>query len=77
VRGIAKPAAMECARRFQSKFLLGAGAGFAVGVLTRNPAAILMGIAAGSFSGTAILIASPSCQEVRNAALKLAGQVPR
>jgi hypothetical protein len=70
---IAKPAAEECARRFQRNVLLGAGAGIAVGALSRNPGTILMGVVVGGFSGTATLIGSPSCQQVRDAAFKLTG----
>ena len=68
---IAKAAAVECARRVERNALLGATAGLFAGYCTGNPAAILMGVAGAGFAGTATLIASPSCQQVRDAASRI------
>ena len=73
---MAKSVAEECARRIQNSALVGTAAGLTVGLLTMNPGTLLMGAATGGLLGTATLIGSPSCQEVRDAAFKLNGLLP-
>lgn len=71
---VAQSAAEECARRMERNAVLGAAGGFAVGFLTANPGAILMGLAGAGFGGAATLLASPSCEQVREAASQIISQ---
>ena len=68
---VARSAAEECARRIERNAALGAAGGLALGYLTGNPATILMGLAGAGFGGAATLLASPSCEQVRDAASKI------
>jgi hypothetical protein len=67
----AELAATRCERKITQLASTGALIGFTAGIATANPGALVMA-AAGAGGGAALALLSPSCQEVRDAALGLA-----
>lgn len=65
---VAHTAANNCARAVERNGAAGFAAGTALGVLTANPSALLMGGVAGAGAGIMTLGLSPHCEEVREAA---------
>jgi hypothetical protein len=68
----AERAAVECSDRIMSDAKFAALVGFGVGLATSNPAALVMGAAVGAGIGAGTAIGSPSCHDVREAAVRLA-----
>ena len=67
----ADAAARKCIEAVARNTSLGFGIGVGVGLITSNPGALLMGVAAGSIAGAATFLADPSCEAVREAAMKV------
>ena len=68
----AELAARRCAREVTSYGVAGAAFGVGIGLLTSNHGALLMGVVTGAAGAGLALAQSPSCEEVRDAATRLA-----
>jgi hypothetical protein len=69
---VAEKAAQECASRITRNASIAFGTGVGVTLLTKNPAALIVGAVVGSMAGLGTLAVFPSCVDVREAAIKLA-----
>jgi hypothetical protein len=69
---VAETAAQKCASAVKTNAFLGATVGFTLGMATSNPGSLIIAVVTGGFAGAGTLLGSPSCQEVRDAALKIA-----
>lgn len=70
--GVPLDVAQTCASKIVTNAKIGAAVGLAAGVLTSNPAALIMSAAAGVGFGATTLVGSTSCRGVREAAYRIA-----